>query len=60
MNQLTSSVERALGAHVRAEDLTISQIALRAILVFLVWLTIVRLQTGACSASTAPSTSCSR
>ena len=43
MNQLASSVEHAVGAHVRAEDLTISQIALRAILVFLVWLAIVRL-----------------
>jgi uncharacterized membrane protein YcaP (DUF421 family) len=43
MIQLVSSVERALGAHVRAEDLTIPQIALRATLVFLVWLTIVRM-----------------
>ena len=43
MNQLASSVERALGAHVRAEDLTILQIALRAVLVFLVWLAIVRM-----------------
>ena len=43
MNQLASSVERALGAHVRAEDLTIPQIALRAVFVFLVWLAIVRM-----------------
>jgi uncharacterized membrane protein YcaP (DUF421 family) len=43
MNQLASSVERTLGAHVRAEDLTILQIALRAVLVFLVWLAIVRM-----------------
>src|SRR6266508_2874605 len=43
MIQLVASVERALGAHVRAEDLTIPQIALRAILVFLVWLAIVRM-----------------
>ena len=43
MNQLATSVEHALGAHVRAEDLAVSQIALRAILVFLVWLAIVRM-----------------
>ena len=43
MIQLVSSVERALGAHVRAEDLTIPQIALRATLVFLVWLVLVSL-----------------
>ena len=43
MNQLATAVEHAVGAHVRAEDLTISQITLRAVLVFLVWLAIVRL-----------------
>ena len=43
MIQLASFVERALGAHVRAEDLTIPQITVRAIFVFLVWLAIVRM-----------------
>src|SRR6202158_1205163 len=43
MNQLASILEQAVGAHVRAEDLTILQIALRAVLVFLVWLAIVRM-----------------
>src|SRR5260370_8011421 len=43
MIQLASFVERALGAHVRAEDLTVPQIAVRAIFVFLVWLAIVRM-----------------
>ena len=43
MNLFVSFVERAVGAHVRAEDLTVSQISLRAVLVFLVWLAIVRL-----------------
>jgi uncharacterized membrane protein YcaP (DUF421 family) len=43
MNQLASAFERALGAHAGVNDLTIGQIVLRAILVFLVWLVIVRL-----------------
>src|SRR5262249_49447883 len=43
MNQLVSAVERALGPHASAGDLTTGQIALRAILVFLVWLVVVRL-----------------
>lgn len=43
MNQLASAFDRALGAHVSANDLAIGQIVLRAILVFLVWLIIVRL-----------------
>ena len=43
MNQLASAVERALGPHASAGDLTTGQIALRAILVFLVWLVVVRL-----------------
>ena len=43
MIQLVAFVERALGAHVRAEDLTVPQIALRATFVFLVWLAIVRM-----------------
>ncbi len=42
MNQLASAVERALVAHVSARDLTSGQIVLRAVLVFLVWLVIVR------------------
>ncbi len=43
MNQLVSAVERAVGAHAPAADLTMSQIAVRAVLVFTVWLVIVRL-----------------
>jgi uncharacterized membrane protein YcaP (DUF421 family) len=43
MNQLASAFERALGAHAGVNDLTIGQIVLRAIFVFLVWLVIVRL-----------------
>ena len=43
MNHLASFIDRAVGTHVRADDLTVSQIAVRAILVFSVWLVIVRL-----------------
>src|SRR5262245_52460723 len=43
MNQLASAVERALGAHSNAGDLGTGQIVLRAIVVFLVWLIVVRL-----------------
>jgi len=43
MNQLASAFDRALGTHVSANDLVIGQIVLRAILVLLVWLVIVRL-----------------
>lgn len=43
MNQLASAFERALGAHAAPNDLTMGQIVLRAIFVFLVWLVIVRL-----------------
>jgi uncharacterized membrane protein YcaP (DUF421 family) len=43
MNQLASAVERALGPHGSESDLTIGQIVLRAVVVFLVWLVIVRL-----------------
>lgn len=43
MNQLASAFDRALGTHVSANDLAIGQIVLRAVLVLLVWLVIVRL-----------------
>jgi uncharacterized membrane protein YcaP (DUF421 family) len=43
MNQLAFAFDQAFGAHVNANDLTIGQITLRAIFVFLVWLVIVRL-----------------
>ena len=43
MNQFASAVERALGPHVSAGDLTIGQIALRAVVVFTIWLVVVRL-----------------
>src|SRR5262245_34134220 len=43
MDQLASALERTLGAHVPANELTIGQIVLRAVFVFLVWLIIVRL-----------------
>lgn len=43
MNQLASAFDQAFGAHVNAGDLTIGQITLRAIFVFLVWLVIIRL-----------------
>jgi len=43
MNQLASAFDRALGAHVSANNLSIGQIVLRAIFVLMVWLIIVRL-----------------
>jgi len=44
MNQLASVFERALGTHaLAANELTVGQIALRAVFVFLVWLVLVRL-----------------
>jgi uncharacterized membrane protein YcaP (DUF421 family) len=43
MDYLASALERTLGAHVPANELTIGQIVLRAVFVFLVWLVIVRL-----------------
>lgn len=43
MNQLASVFERAFGVHVSAYELTIGQIVLRAVFVFLLWLIIVRL-----------------
>src|SRR5262245_47036452 len=43
MNQLASALERALGTHASANDLTVGQIIMRAVLVFLIWLIIVRL-----------------
>jgi|SRR5262245_499061 len=43
MNQLASALERTLGAHVPADELTTGQIVLRAVFVFLLWLIIVRL-----------------
>ena len=43
MNQLAYAFDRVLGAHLNASDLTVGQVTLRAIFVFLVWLVIVRL-----------------
>jgi len=43
MNQLATALDRALGSSVPGNTLTLGQMVLRAVFVFLVWLVIVRL-----------------